>query len=97
LFSHIEARQQSSKLSDLKPSAWPLYACLSQLGRSASECIFVGDSQEDGRSANAASIPFVGVLTGDFSAADLGEFHPIALVNSFSELGTSGAITQALR
>jgi len=59
------------EVSRPKPDPEGLYLCLSRLGKSAAQCLYVGDSYIDMDTALAAGVEFRLVSTGAVSAEDL--------------------------
>lgn len=47
-----------------KPNPEGLYLCCKDMGLAPEECIYIGDSPSDGRAAEAAGMPSIGVLWG---------------------------------
>ena len=63
-------------LTERKPSPLPLLHASEQVGIQPAECLFVGDSEIDMRSARAAGMPAVGARYGYFDASDQPEDWP---------------------
>ncbi len=69
-----------------KPSPEPLERALSRLRLQACEVVYVGDHPVDAEAAEAASTPFIAVLTGASAAEDFASFRPLSMLNSLAEL-----------
>jgi pyrophosphatase PpaX len=60
-----------------KPHPEPLLFALNTLSASKGSCLYVGDSPNDGTSAQQAGIKFIGVLTGAGSRKELRKFGDV--------------------
>ena len=69
-----------------KPHPEGLEAMLELLGSTANQCLFVGDHEVDGGAAMAASVPYVGVLTGGATAETLRPYSPLAVLDGVHRL-----------
>jgi phosphoglycolate phosphatase len=69
-----------------KPDPACLFAACAALEASPSECVYVGDSVVDGQAADAAGMPFVGVLSGTTDEATLREWHALTVLSSVAPL-----------
>jgi phosphoglycolate phosphatase len=56
------------------------------LGAPASEILYVGDSVVDAETARRAQLPFVAVLTGVTQKDAFASYHPVAVVQSLTEV-----------
>jgi N-acetyl-D-muramate 6-phosphate phosphatase len=63
-------------LPERKPSPMPLLHASEKLGIEPAQCLFVGDSEVDMRSAQAAGMPAIGARYGYFDAGDKPENWP---------------------
>lgn len=70
-----------------KPDPAPVLLALTQLGVSAGDAVFVGDSTHDIHAGRAAGVETIGVLWGPFPRADLEAAAPTALVSDAAALG----------
>ena len=57
-----------------KPYPDPIHAALASLGADADQAVYVGDSLPDAQAAQAASIPFVAVLSGTTELHEFDEY-----------------------
>lgn len=71
-----------------KPDPEGLRLALDRLRLAPSEAIYVGDSVVDGEAAHAAGVPFIGVLTGVTTAAELARWKPRRILPSLAALPT---------
>jgi HAD superfamily hydrolase (TIGR01549 family) len=88
-----------------KPSPDLVVAAVEELGLPAAECAMVGDTVYDGQACQGAGVPFLGVLTGPASKAELveagarGVWHDVAhLLADFDralELASLAGVTQS--
>ena len=69
--SYLDARVGGDTLAERKPSATPLLHLAARFGRTASECVMVGDSETDLRAAQAAGMDAVLVGYGYARGFDL--------------------------
>ncbi len=69
-----------------KPDPFPVNMALSELGYSASEAIFVGDSPHDIKAGNGAGVTTVAALWGPFTKLSLAPTHPTHYLEDISEL-----------
>lgn len=67
----FQALVGADDVSRPKPAPDPTLRALQQLGCSADEAVFIGDTLADAGSAVAAGVPFVGVTSGTTSEAQL--------------------------
>jgi pyrophosphatase PpaX len=69
-----------------KPDPFPVNMALGELGYSANEAVFVGDSPHDIVAGNAANVTTVAALWGPFSREVLQPYHPKHYANDIREL-----------
>ncbi|MDQ6887429.1 MAG: HAD-IA family hydrolase [Gemmatimonadota bacterium] len=69
-----------------KPDPEPVLLALRQLGRSAGEAVFVGDSPHDVASGKAAGVLTIGALWGPFLRSELERASPDWLLSDIREL-----------
>lgn len=69
-----------------KPDPHGLRLAFEQLGATPAKALYVGDSLTDARTAQAAGVPFIAVLSGTTSAEEFDIFHPVAILNGVREL-----------
>jgi HAD superfamily hydrolase (TIGR01509 family) len=73
----VTAATSSTDAEAGKPHPDILEAALDRSGLAASRVVFVGDSVWDGQAAARLGVPFVGLLCGGTSAAELCENHAV--------------------
>lgn len=69
-----------------KPDPSGIMLSLRRLQTDKSECLYIGDNTIDARTAQNASVDFIGTLTGVCPQRDLLEYPHIQLVNNLGEL-----------
>jgi HAD superfamily hydrolase (TIGR01509 family) len=69
-----------------KPAPDGLIKCIRELGLSAQECVFVGDSQADLLTGKAAGVKTIGITTGVAEKGALTLEKPNAIIDSMAEL-----------
>ncbi len=69
-----------------KPDAAPVRHCLENLGVSAADTLFVGDSETDVNAARAAGTPVVCVRDGYNQGRDVHDLNPDGVIDLFEEL-----------
>jgi len=69
-----------------KPDPAPLELAMARLELGRRQCLFVGDSVHDVEAARAAGVAVICVPYGYNHGVDIGEAHPDAVVESFSDL-----------
>lgn len=69
-----------------KPEPDVIRIALEKAGVPAGRAVMVGDARWDGIAAERAGVPFVGVLTGGISAAELREVGAVAVYDSVADV-----------
>lgn len=69
-----------------KPDPACLQAVLGQLDVPPGDAVYVGDSLPDAGAAQRAGIDFVAVLTGTTTTEQFAPFHPVAVLDSVTDL-----------
>jgi HAD superfamily hydrolase (TIGR01509 family) len=82
----LYAVTSSEDVETAKPEPDVIRVALEKAGVPADRAVMVGDARWDGIAAKRAGVPFVGVLTGGISAAELREVGAVAVYDSVSEL-----------
>ncbi len=82
----IDAMVTSAALAHRKPAPDGLIECMKELGLSAQECVFVGDSRADILTGKAAGVRTVAVTTGVAEGEALAQEGPDDIINSLAEL-----------
>jgi pyrophosphatase PpaX len=72
--------------AERKPAPEGLIKCAQELGLSAEECVFVGDSQADIITGKAAGVMTIAISTGVAQEGALSQESPDAIVDSLAEL-----------
>lgn len=75
-------------LPEHKPAPGPLFECARRWGRTASECVMVGDSEVDIQAGRAAGMWVVGVTWGNRPPESIHELHPDFVVDDAMQLQT---------
>lgn len=84
--SYFDASVCADESAGNKPSPEPILACLEQLGVSAAEAAYVGDSPSDIQAARAARVHAIAVTWGVFDMDALEAEKPDTLVHTIPEL-----------
>jgi phosphoglycolate phosphatase len=69
-----------------KPDPTGLLMAIEQLGHSASQTVYVGDSIVDAETARRASVPFIAVLSGVTPKNAFRDYAPLAIINNLRSL-----------
>lgn len=69
-----------------KPSPEGIFLAIERLGCAPEETLYVGDSEVDGQTAQAAGVYFAGVLTGMTTAEELRLFPHRAILSNLNDL-----------
>jgi pyrophosphatase PpaX len=86
LQQHFEVVVCSDDLDVHKPDPGPILHAVEIMGRSVSECVYVGDSPYDMRAAKAAGTKGAAALWGAFCAEDVLEPGPEYALSSITEV-----------
>jgi pyrophosphatase PpaX len=84
--SYFDSSVCADESTGNKPSPEPILACLEQLGVSAVEAAYVGDSPSDIQAARAARVHAIAVTWGVFDTTTLEAEKPDTLVHTIPEL-----------
>lgn len=69
-----------------KPNPHGLQLAVERLGATPEQALYVGDSLTDAKTAQAAGVPFVAVLSGATLAAEFAPFSPAAIIDTVAAL-----------
>lgn len=69
-----------------KPDPFPVLLALKELGYSANEAVFVGDSPHDIASGNGAGVVSIAALWGPFTREQLDPYHPQRFLERITDL-----------
>lgn len=83
---HAVVGRAYADLSRMKPSPWPVFAALRELGAQPDECVLVGDSVGDVVAARAARVPVIGYANKPGKRARLAEAGADQLIDGMADL-----------
>ena len=69
-----------------KPSPEGLFKISDRLGVAVADCVYIGDNEVDARAAQAAEMPFVGVLSGSTSSDTFNDYPNRAVIGSVADI-----------
>lgn len=87
LASFFDVIVTAEDITRTKPDPEPYLTAVSRLGVAPKSCLVVEDSMHGVISANAAGCTVIAITTS-FTAAELAEFNPQNIVNSYDELAS---------
>ncbi len=82
----FEVLVAGNDLDKQKPSGLPLLYAVNQLGLSSTDCVVIGDSQNDIDAAKDSGIVILLVTWGYHQGLDMTQLHATQFINHFSEI-----------
>jgi len=82
---HIHAAVGGDTLAQMKPHPAPLHHCAGLLGAGPEDSLYVGDSETDAETAEAAGMPFA-LYSGGYRKRPLALFEDCFIFHDFAEL-----------